>query len=84
MSFLHLVRKRDGERAERPLNRIETMRAHKGIQAVSKLVMSGGQIEALIRGRAYSFLNKEERKPRLPRIILLSFINALIHYEATE
>lgn len=67
--------------AERPLNSCESMRAHNGIQSVGKLVMSGGQIETLIRGRAYSFLNKERRRRRLGRIILLSFITVLIHYK---
>ena len=71
---------RERERAERPLNRAESMRAHKGIQPVGKLVMSGGQIEVLIRGRSYSFLNKDQRGQRLGMIILLSFITALCHY----
>lgn len=50
------------ERAERPLNRTESVRTHKGLEPGSKLVMSGGQIEVLIRGQSYSFLNKEPRR----------------------
>lgn len=56
------------------------MRGHKGIRPVSQSVMSGDQIEVLIRGQSYSCLNKERRRRRLGRIILLSFITAFVYY----
>lgn len=61
------------ERAKGPVNGTESMRAHKGTEADGKLVMSGGQIEVLIRGQSCGFLNKESRRWRLGGIVL-SFI----------
>lgn len=50
------------ERAEGPVNRTESMSAHKGTEADGRLVVSGGQIKVLIRGQSCGFLDKESRR----------------------
>lgn len=53
---------RERERAEKRLNRIESVRGHKGIQPVRKLLMSGGQIEVLNGGQSLQLPEQRANK----------------------
>lgn len=65
---------------QKPLNRIESRRVHKGIQPVTKLGMSGGQTEVLIRGRS---LQLPEQRAKEETEIEEDYL-ALIHYRDRE